>query len=347
MRLQHAFAPFLAEFVTYEVLVEKLIPSVERMLLRSPEIALDRECLTGRVTRLTESVATELLTNVPHDISAILPAKLVPSVLSAAKSSSNDTRTKCVSLMKALISRCGDQSVRGKILSEVLALPRTGKTTSAENRATLFNLAALFPPSKEVSGTVTDTLAPLIAKEGSEPTMIALSSALVPHLGFALWSSVKLPASTTSTLSKELQSSKLATRRLTAHAVGEAIWGMYEEGRQFSPEGEGLVTAISAALETCLQTASINNSMNPGGFLEGYIVTALALGPLRHVNAATKLVNSPVLQNLLVVSPKPSFLLNDKAFSKLPAPIDEKWLLRALETVVTSQSEKLNTATLR
>ena len=34
---------FLATFVDYKTLVEKLLPVTERMLLRSPEIALERK----------------------------------------------------------------------------------------------------------------------------------------------------------------------------------------------------------------------------------------------------------------------------------------------------------------
>lgn len=39
---QRAFSPYLAEFISYSTLSDKLIPTAERMLLRSPETALDR-----------------------------------------------------------------------------------------------------------------------------------------------------------------------------------------------------------------------------------------------------------------------------------------------------------------
>ena len=39
--VQEALSEFLANFVSYETLSTKLVPTAERMLLRSPEIALD------------------------------------------------------------------------------------------------------------------------------------------------------------------------------------------------------------------------------------------------------------------------------------------------------------------
>jgi hypothetical protein len=44
-----AFKEFLHEFVDEKTLTEKLLPVSEKMLLRSPEVALDREPLVLRL----------------------------------------------------------------------------------------------------------------------------------------------------------------------------------------------------------------------------------------------------------------------------------------------------------
>lgn len=288
-------------------------------------------------------MTTDLLSSTTHDISSLLPARLLPAVLSASKSSNADTRAKAVELFTTIIAKCSDASVRLKIATEVLALPKTGKSASAEHRVALFNMTKSIPPSDEVSVLIIDTLAPIVAKENNEPALVALSDNLRPHLGHILTSSVSLSSSTLAALAKELNSSKTSTRRALSSGVGAAAW----QDASFSPEGEKLLAALAPALETNLVSASANTPANPTGFLEGYVAAALALGPLAKVPGTEKLTKSSSLSSLLVAAPKPSFLLNDKAYAKLPSDTDREWLLRCLEAVTIAQSKKLDSETSR
>ncbi|WWC61174.1 uncharacterized protein I303_103754 [Kwoniella dejecticola CBS 10117] len=324
---------FLGEYVSYQELTEKMIPQAEKKLLRSPEHALE--------------TTADLLNICPHDISAILPTKLVPSTLSSSKSSNAETRAKSVTLMRAIIKRCSDEKVLAKIATEILALPKTGKTASPEHRAILFTMAADLIPSDAVSSIVVDTLPGLVAKEGNEPAFHALNSALAPHLAYLLTSNKPIAASASSALVKELNSTKISTRRGLSIAVGEAVWRVKESGQQFSVEGERLIAQIAPALDTNLRAASTCLPANAAGFLEGYVALALALGPLSGMPSAAKLTSSPAMEGILATSPKPSFVLNDKVHIKLPAEEDEKWLLRSLESIVGSSATKVNTSAAR
>ncbi|WWD10197.1 hypothetical protein V865_008331 [Kwoniella europaea PYCC6329] len=328
-----ALSEFLAEFVTYDILVERLIPAAEKMLLRSPEHALE--------------LTADLLTTCPHDISPILPAKLVPSTLSSSKSSNAETRAKSVILMRAILRRCNDEKVQAKIATDILALPKTGKTASPEHRAILFTMASQLTPSDTVSSIVVDILPGLVAKEGNEPAFHALNSALTPHLAHLLTSNKAVATAASSALVKDLNSTKIPTRRGLSVAIGEAIWTVKSAGQQFSVEGEKLVGLLAPALEINLKAASACLPANAGGFLEGYVALALALGPLNGMPAAAKLTGSPALEGILATSPKPSFLVNDKVHIKLPAEEDEKWLLRSLESIVGSSATKVNTSAAR
>ncbi|WRT67086.1 uncharacterized protein IL334_004052 [Kwoniella shivajii] len=324
---------FLAEFVTYDMLVEKLLPQAEKMLLRSPETALE--------------LTADLLITCPHDISPILPTKLVPSTLSSAKSSNAETRAKAVVLMKAILKRCSDEKVQAKIATEILALPKTGKTASSEHRMILFTMTSGLTPSDSVSSTVVDVLPTLVTKEGNEPAFTALSDALVPHLAHLLTSNKTAASAASSALVKELNATKITTRRGLSSAIGDAVWKVKQSGQQFSVEGAKLIGLLAPALEVNLKAASTSLPANAGGFLEGYVALALALGPLSGMPAAAKLTGSTAMEGILAVSPKPSFLLNDKIHVKLPAEEDEKWLLRSLESIVSSATIKVNTGTSR
>lgn len=293
------------------------------------------------------SVTADLLSSCSHDISALLPAKLIPAVLCASKSSNSDIRAKAVSLLDAICRRCKDESVRAKIVSEVLALSKTGKTSSAEHRTCLFAMAYTVPPSNAVSIIVLDTLSPLVSKESNELALHALSSSITPHLAHLLQSSATVSASTSIAFSRELGSSKLSTRRLLSQAIGEAIWHIHLAHTQYSSEGVKLLGTVAPAFEANLVTAANNPPATPGGYLEGYVAAALSLGPLRHVSAASKLTESPALQGLLTINPKPSYLLNNRVYGKLPSASDGKWMLRSLEGAISVHRERIGSASAR
>lgn len=294
-----------------------------------------------RAHLLTCSVTADLLKSSRSDISSLLPAKLLTPTLSAAKSTNADTRAKSVVLLRALVANCSEDAVQAKMATEILSLPKTGKTSSPEHRAILFTMTSELRPSKDVSPTVVDTLVPLITKEANEPALAALCGALVPHLAFCLSEDIPVASTTATALAKELMSSKPPTKRAVCDAVGEAIWrSQTAEGAKIGSEGDKLVSALVPSLVANMQSASANPPVNPQGYLEGYVASALAFGPLKSVSGAPKLVNDPAVAGLAVVSPKPSFLLSEKAYTKLASAADERWMLRALQGMVETWSGK-------
>jgi hypothetical protein len=285
-------------------------------------------------------VTSDLLSAVRYDLSSILPGKLVAAALSSSKSSNSDTRSKSLRLMKVISEKCNDTSVQSKIVTEILSLPKTGKTSSPEHRVVLFQMTALFPANDTTSPIVVDTLPGLCTKEGNEVALNALCGALIPHLSHSLTANISIASS--GQLVKELGSSKVSTRRALANAVGESIWIVHSRQSQFSVEGEKFLETVMPALETALTASSTNQPANSTGFLEGYVAVALSLGPLHTTPSATKLAQVPALVDILAVSPKPSFVLNDKIYTRLPSPEDEKWLLRCLEGIINRQGRKLD-----
>lgn len=235
--------------------------------------------------------------------------------------------------MQAICESCQDAATRARVITEILSLAKSGKTTSAEHRATLFQMSAVAAPSEEVSPIVLETLLPLIAKEGNEAALGELCTSLKLHMAYLLSSGSVLSTTVVSTLGKELVSTKIGTRRALSDAVGQAIWTV-SEGKpyQFSAEGTKLLEIVIPALEANLQSAMANVPSNPTGFLEGYVSVALALGPLQQIDGAAALVTAA--RSLKVVSPKPSFILNDRVYGKIPSGKDGLWMLRSLEGMV-------------
>jgi len=182
------------------------------------------------------SVTTNLLSRVRFDIAPILPGKLVPAALSAAKSSNAETREKAIRLMQNILHKCDDRQTYAKIATEILTPLKTGKTTSPEHRIALLNMVDMIGHSEETSPLVLDTLPGLFAKEGNEGALAALSKGLIPHLGWTFANDSSSGLASAAPLLKELGSSKISTRRALTSAIGQAIWEEHNLEHTYSPE---------------------------------------------------------------------------------------------------------------
>lgn len=263
----------------------------------------------------------------------MIPAKLVPAIISASKSSNAETRAKSVVLLKSVVKRTSKPESLSKLATELLALPKSGKSASPEQRVALYNMVASIP--SEASSVVVDTVPTLVGKESNENALNAMAGALGKHLSTALTSDKPVAAAALTALGKELASTKLAARRALSSAVGSAVWSVHARGDMFSADGEKLLASLVGALEGNLKTASACTPANAPGFLEGYVAVALGLGPLKSVSAAAKLANSTAMQGVLALTPKPSFVLNDKCYTKLVTVDDDLWFLRALQVLIS------------
>ena len=324
-----ALSTFLNHYLDLPTLKDKLLPIVERMLLRSPEIALP--------------ILSSLITSNDLDVSSALPGKVLPAILSASKSSNADTRSKSVSAFHSLVThRLGSEDVLLAMVNEVLALPKTAKTASAEHRTALYEMLVDVKPSDPISTYILDTSIPLVGKETNEAVLHAMISALTPHLRHIMTSSVTLSATTTSALSKELNSSRLPVRRALSEIIGDSLWSL-PPSAALSPSGQDLVGELAPALEANLQTASSNLPTITSGFLEGFVVIALALGPLAEVSSAKKLTSSGLVAAACsTLAPKPSFMLNERVYPKLATGGDVTWFQRCLEVITVRQAAKLD-----
>lgn len=232
-------------------------------------------------------------------------------------------------------------------MTEVLVLPKTGKTTSVDNRSTLFQMVQAIPVATAASSVAVNTLSPLIAKETSEAALVHLTGALAQHLEYCLRSdseSEEPTKATCTSLAKDITSGKTATRRQVLLTVGEAMWNSASaSGNAWSKQAMDLGKALLPALEASLKGYQ-SVATTPASPLEGYLAVALALGPMRSSDVAelkTLAEKNPVLSTVTSVKPKPSFLLADRFWKKVVAEtvdplasLTRKWFSRALVSAI-------------
>ena len=132
LRPQIALNDFFAATVKSDDIEATFLPTFDKMLLRSPEVAL--------------SVIASFFTSLPTTSlpSPAVRAKLLPAVASPAKSVNPTTRTASIHLFKVLFVS-STSSTEGDVLAaakEVYAPLKAGKTSSPDHRTTLFTMLA-------------------------------------------------------------------------------------------------------------------------------------------------------------------------------------------------------------
>ncbi|PWY99964.1 ARM repeat-containing protein [Testicularia cyperi] len=321
-----AFDDFVAQHVTAEDLASTLRPQLEKMLLRSPEVALP--------------VARKLFAAAQSDVSPHVKP-LLNAVLSASRSTNAQTRSKAVDLFAALSARLTDATAKGAVVDELLAVLKGGKAGTPEARASIYAMLSSVPAGKDAkSGAIAETIASLLAKETQEASMQAAVNCIAQHAAWLLRAD-QTPATAVSTaLAKEMQNAKVPLRKATCLAIGDLFWNLGSD--QPTSATRAFAEALLPGFEANLKNASTNPLTAPGGPLEGYIATAIldsrlsTYGSDKIQAAANKNAD---LKAVLVLDPKPSFLLSDRVFRKIATPEEELWLSRALHSILLHRSD--------
>lgn len=326
-----ALDDFIAEQVTQDDLTSILRPQLEKMLLRSPEVALP--------------IATRIFAAVKLDVGPHAKPLLNP-VVSASRSSNAATRAKASAFFSVLSARIRqDDAAKSAVVDELLAILKGGKAASPEARTSIYlMLSSVAPGQASKSSSIVEVVASLLAKEAQEASMHAAVRCIAVHLEWLISQADTVPApSISAALAKEMQNSKVPIRKAVCMAIGDLFWHMTDEQRATSAT-RTFAEALLPAFEANLKNASTNPLTAPGGPLEGYVAAAVLEGRLAGLGSDK--IDSVVRKNaalevILVVDPKPSFLLADKVFRKIATPEEELWLSHALQAVIVRRAQTL------
>ncbi|KAK7051190.1 translational activator of GCN4 [Paramarasmius palmivorus] len=307
-------------YFTEDDLKTAVLPTSDKALLRSPEYSLD--------------VMTHFFKSYSHPLDPESCKKVVTQAINSAKSSNPAVRTSSVALLQSVITKDTSESTLQLVSTELLALPKSGKTAGPEHRLALFSMLSSIPPSREVSSSLVQTAIPLLAKETHETAIGVLAKTLAPHVGHLLKADIALTKDVTALIAKEMGSLKLPIRRAFSLLAGGAIWDTH--GRDVSEFTKASLEFAKAALpsfENSLKAASGNTTT--ASPLEAYIALAVLLGPLSRSGAFDDFISkNAAIQAVVSSSNKPSFLVLDKVYQKVTDPEDEAWLLRACDTAL-------------
>lgn len=254
---------------------------MEKALLRSPEISLSgqwRFSIKHGIDSLTGCVViSSFFSAYSPSLSSQLFRRLLTPCLNNARSSNAVTRASSADLFHAIINKVQDDADATFTLDEILSLPKAGKTSGADHRVVLYTMVGYISPSSKVSSTLVQSVCPLLAKESHEAAVLALAESTTPHLVYSLREGPSLSSEVTTLIAKSMNDSKPLIRRAFCLLVGNALWQLDSVSSESS---KALVKAILPSFDTNLKTVAGNPTSLPAGPLEGYIASAVLLGPV-------------------------------------------------------------------
>ncbi|KAF9496394.1 ARM repeat-containing protein [Pleurotus eryngii] len=316
---------FIQHFVTAEDLSTLVIPTIEKALLRSPEISL--------------IVISQFFDAYSHPLSSEDFRRALVPTLNSSKSSNALVRGNAIGLFKALITDELEESSSSLAAAELLSLPKTGKSSGPDHRAALYSMLSYLQPSIAVSSTLIKDATPLLAKETNDTAISTLAAALPPHLSFLLSKNQDLPSEITTLIAKEMNNTKPVIRHAFCSLAGASLMAI--SGLD-TDAGLAFAAVLLPAFESNLKAVASNPLNASGGPLEGYIALSCLLGPIRSCTKFTESISKiTAIQSLFASTVKPSFLLWDKVYQKASDPAEEKWLLTALSAAIPVFNKEL------
>lgn len=306
---------YFAKHVSQSDLDAEVMPVLPKMMLRTPEMALD--------------AATAICAAAPIDGAAVL-AKVQAPLLSAVVSGQATTRRAALALARALLPRCDDT---GAFVTALCASIKPTDTRSEEQRASQCALLQLVPPSASSSVALLNAMAPIVQKE-VQPAPLSLElDALWPHWTFLLEHDTREPAPMHQALVAKLSSPKAPLRTAALTSLGGA--SALAEAR--TPAAHALWADLVGVLGKCVATALAAPLPSPDAATDGAVAVALLWGPLSAASSALAdaAPKHAPLEPLLQLGAKPSFLVNDKAARKLREHGTLAWHAKALHAALS------------
>ncbi|KAF1916304.1 armadillo-type protein [Ampelomyces quisqualis] len=324
--ISNALFDFFTSFPTLDELRKHVVPSVEKALLRAPEVVLN-DIVSPMILALPESM----------DLSDVLLGNLLKPLLSNVKSSDPAIRAGVLRTFTALASRSRNDDAIRKVTDDILNPLKQGKVSGADQKVLHAQMLSALPRSASLSHIIPSHIAAVALKEPSEPAVVAEVSTLTDHLAFGIANGVALDKTVSDAFVKGMADKRVPVRRLWAIRAADMWWNL-SDAQHAQPDILAFCQATLPKLVETWQEVIANPvpATQSGLVTVGHYVAALLLEKAQHFKdekIATIYNKSDVLSQSLAIQPKPSFLLNPKVYSKLSTEDDVVIAVRSLTAV--------------
>ncbi|KAF9918095.1 translational activator of GCN4 [Lobosporangium transversale] len=318
VRCAVAFNDFIHHYVTLELFRADLLPTIERLVLRAPEIVF--------------ALLIHLVKSVSFDPSPIFGSSLQDPLLNGLRSTSEPTRISAIALFKQFAVLSKEEEYVLKVVSEMTKQLTTGKISSPDHRGIFYDCVGKTASVKSelVSVKALQGLTTMISKESNETAVTFGIDAAILHLQVLLTTGKETPELTAVIKAgvTALGSPRASLRKTWARGMGSLIWNA--DYHKDSTKSVSLFLAPLTATYNNIQKAPLTYKDGP---LEGYVAVSVAYRIAQYGDATAR----QLIKSALTISPKPSIILYDKVYTKLTTAEESIWFVHALEALVAEE----------
>ena len=327
-------------FATEEDLEKEIWPALEKALLRNPEVVV-----TGLFYSLPSCMPEHI------DLSEPLAKRFCKPLLACIKSSNPDLRSGCVQAFKQWTDRCSDEKFLVKVVEETITPLKGGKLTAVEHRSLHGRCLLWTPCYPEVSKAIVAGMPAVISRESNDASLDFHVKAFCKHLSFLIHSGIPIAKEQLAAIVKGCEDKRVPFRKCWFINFGDMLWNADKCALTASPNfAKDCLKPVIKKLQTDFKEIFANPlpAVQSGSLPIASILTALSCQAFREVTEgdAPLLASDDIVQQSLIMSPKPSFLLNPKAYTKLCMSDELRWFNKALSRVCREpQFEAADSAT--
>lgn len=324
-----ALNDFFENFATAAELRKEVIPTLEKGLLRTPEVVQDL------VQPMVHSLRPEV------DLAEIIADHLLRPLLANARSQTATIRDGASSAFIALMSHTQEVKFLEKIADDLLA--SFSKLTVVEQRLVQARMLAHLPYISSKSEAICRTIAKSAGKEPNETAMAAIVSALKTQ-----YAQVVLDSSSENFMqenvkeveevfTKGLNDKKPGVRKIWALSAGDLVWkvvgGSHHASERALEATPAIVSFVESIAPNLLQIfEEVTQGSIVAGPLSTIAVTITALCPIMLQIAGSEAIRTSLRKAKIYdrALSQASFLLNHRVYTKLSSHEDLSWVIRAL-----------------
>lgn len=324
-----ALNDFFENFTTAVELRKEVIPTLEKALLRAPEVVQDL------VRPMVHSLPSEV------DLAEIVADHLLKPLLANTKSQSAAVREGAYSAFAALMTHAQEEKFLGKIADDLSA--SFSKLTVVEQRLVQARMLAQITYISSKSEAICRTIAKSAGKEPNETALAAEVSALTTqyaHMVLDLSSEgleKEHAREVEEAFAKGLSDKKPGVRKIWALSAGDLLWkvtgGSHHPLEQPPETPSAVVNFVQSIAPKLLQIFDeVAQSPIAAGPLTVAAFTTTALYPI-----ISRIIGSEAIRASLRKAKvydralsQASFLLNHRVYTKLSSHEDLLWVIRAL-----------------
>lgn len=318
---------FFGSYLTLEDVRKDIVPSMEKSLLRAPEVVLN-----DLVAPMFASLPAEF------DLSEILSSNLLKPLLSNIKSSNPTTRNGAVHTFTVIAKRCDDEKLVEKVADEILTPLKTNKVPAADQKVIHAQMLSALNPNAQLASKIPQGLVAVTSKETNEVAASAEMNAIVKAVIYALQKDLTVDKTVIDAFAKGLAEKRLPLRRTWTVGLATIMWSLTEE--DLSKENVAvLFDACAGKLVDAFNEVAANPSQaaQNGQVSVACVATTLCVSKAPIMSASQSkgvLQKASIAEKALTLEPKPSFLLTSRVYSKMTTEEDLVWLVRALAAVL-------------